>query len=214
MSHLHLPDGILPIWLILLGWVMALLALRSALRGARRFPERARLPRVGFVAALMVVAMSIELLVYHLNLSVLAGILLGPSLGFLAAFLVDFLLALLGHGGVTVIGLNACILGTEVVLGWMLFRVGKRHLPLPLAAWLATVLPLSASTGLMLIVLWLSGVSPEAFEARPLRAIVPLVLGIASLGWAFEGTVTAGVVRSLCRTAPEVIGVSRGDRDA
>lgn len=214
MSHLHLPDGILPFWIVLLGWIVALFALRIALRGARRFPERAHLPRLGFVAALMVVAMSVELLVYHLNLSVVAGILLGPSLGFLAAFLVDLLLALIGHGGVTVIGLNACILGTEVVLGSVLFRAGKRFLSPPVAAWVATILPLSLSTSLMLAVLGVSRVSPEAFEARPFWAVVPLVVGIASLGWVFEATVTAGIVRSLSRMAPEVIGVSRGDRDA
>ena len=42
------------------------------------------------VAAVMLVAMNLEILpiAYHLNMSVVAGILLGPSLGFIAAFIV------------------------------------------------------------------------------------------------------------------------------
>jgi ABC-type Co2+ transport system permease subunit len=43
-----------------------------------------KIPLLGALAAVMLIAMSLEILpiAYHLNLSVAAGILLGPSLGF------------------------------------------------------------------------------------------------------------------------------------
>jgi hypothetical protein len=66
-------------------------------------------PLLGIVAALMIVGMSAEIvpIAYHVNLSVIGGILLGPALSAIAAFIVVIVLAMLGHGGVTVIGLNA-----------------------------------------------------------------------------------------------------------
>jgi len=82
----------------------------------------------------MLVAMSLEILpiFYHINLSVVAGILLGPALGFLAAFIANLILAFMGHGGITVIGLNTLLLGSEAVLGHTLFYLlsGSRVLAL------------------------------------------------------------------------------------
>jgi len=72
----------------------------------------------------MLVGMSTEFvpIAYHANLTVLAGIIVGPAMGFLAAFIVDLILALLGHGGITVVGLNTIIIGAECVLGYLIFR--------------------------------------------------------------------------------------------
>ena len=97
-------------------------------------PEaRRKIPLLGVVAALMLVGMSTEFvpIAYHVNLSVLAGIIVGPAMGFLAAFIVDLILALFGHGGITVVGLNTLIIGAECALGYLSFvacvrRVARR----------------------------------------------------------------------------------------
>jgi cobalt/nickel transport system permease protein len=61
-------------------------------------------------------------LAYHVNLSVVAGILLRPSLGFLAAFITNLMLAFSGQG-ITVIGLNTLLLGSEAVWAMSLLSV-------------------------------------------------------------------------------------------
>ena len=70
MSHIHIPDGVLPVWLVAAGWllaiaILALITLR--LRGADRGRQ---LPLLGVMAALMLVGMSTEIVPigYHINL--------------------------------------------------------------------------------------------------------------------------------------------------
>ncbi len=100
MTHIHIPDGVLPVWLWAGGWVLAL-ALVTAVGYATREREPARrVPLLGVVSALVLVAMSLEIvpIAYHVNLTIVAGVLLGPALGIVCAFVVSVILALLGHG--------------------------------------------------------------------------------------------------------------------
>jgi ABC-type Co2+ transport system permease subunit len=53
---------------------------------------------------------------YHLTLSGPIGILLGPAGAFQAAFAVSAILALFGHGGFTVVGLNTLVLGAGAAI--------------------------------------------------------------------------------------------------
>jgi cobalt/nickel transport system permease protein len=124
MSHLHIPDGVLPIWLIVAGWVLAGGLLAFVSLRARSFQSTRHLPLLGVMAALMLVGMTVEIvpIAYHINLAVMAGIVLGPLMGFLAAFIVNLILAFFGHGGITVVGLNTMVVATEAVAGFYLFR--------------------------------------------------------------------------------------------
>ena len=128
MSHIHIPDGVLPLWLWVAGWAAALALLSLASHLAKRTDARRAVPLVGAVAALVLVAMGTEIvpIAYHINLTVIAGVLLGPWLGAIAAFVVVLVLALLGHGGITVVGLNTLVIATEMALGWALVRGGVR----------------------------------------------------------------------------------------
>ncbi len=172
MSHIHLPDGILPVWLVLLGWVVTAAIVAGVLWYLQRNPAEltGRIARLGVVAALMMVGMSLEVvpIAYHFNLSVLAGILLGPAAGFLAAFIVVFMLALFGHGGITVVGLNTLVIGTEVVLGSVLFRVFSRTLRASpfWRAFLGTVLALAVSTTLMVGIIGVARINPAEQAPR------------------------------------------------
>jgi ABC-type Co2+ transport system permease subunit len=105
MTHMHIPDGILPVGLWILGFVVMFLAMGISLLRLKDSDLKKKIPLLGALSAVMLVAMSIEILplAYHINLSVVAGILLGPALGFLAAFIANLMLALMGHGGITVI---------------------------------------------------------------------------------------------------------------
>lgn len=171
-----MPDGVLPLWLVLLGWAATLPLLALSARALGRSDQQRRLPLIGVVAAIMLVGMTLELapIGYHVNLTVLGGILLGPAAGFIAAFVVDLILGLLGHGGITVVGLNTLVIGGEVVLGYYVFRLvwhslGRRLRP-GLIAGGTTFVTLLASTSLMIGIVGLSSIDPQAPEATVVEA--------------------------------------------
>jgi cobalt/nickel transport system permease protein len=190
VSHLHIPDGVLPIWLVALGWVAAIALVSLAVRRASSDDVRRRVPLVGAMAALMLVGMSSEIvpIAYHINLTVLTGILLGPWLSIITALVVNVMLALVGHGGVTVIGLNTIVISTEMVGGWLLFGVfvrlvGSRRPSV--AAGFATVLALLASTTVLVGIVALAGAPAAAresgaFDPATLRFANPFSAGLFS----------------------------------
>jgi len=161
MSHIHLPDGVLPVWLWGLGFVVAIALASLFFRFIKKEDLAKRLPLLGMVAAAMVLGASVEIvpIAYHVNLTVISGILLGPSLIFFATFVVNVILALFGHGGITVIGLNTLILSIEGIFGFLFFRLfWKIFKRITVTTFLATVLALSLSTCSMIGVISL-GVS-------------------------------------------------------
>ena len=178
MSHIHIPDGVLPFWLWATGYALALAIVAYVSYRQRSADLRRRLPLLGVLAAVMLVGMSTEIvpIAYHLNLSVLAGIIVGPSLGVIAAFIVSFILALFGHGGVTTVGLNTLLIGAECAIGYYLFRLLGRvtlsRLRSPaLAAGLATALTLLVTTSALIGIVGLSSVDPgKARDTGPLDA--------------------------------------------
>ena len=183
MSHIHVPDGVLPTWLWLGGWLVALALVFVAGRASERSDVRRKVPLLAVVSALMLVAMSTEIvpLAYHVNLTVIAGVLLGPVLSIIAAFIVQVVLAMLGHGGVTVIGLNTIMIATEMILGWALFRglvavLGTRRVRW--AAGVATVVTLATTTTLLVGLVALAG--GGAATARETGALNPASLTFAS----------------------------------
>ena len=196
MSHLHIPDGVLPLWLWIGGFCVFVIILALALWRLKGGDAMKKLPFLGAVAALMVIGMSFPVVppMYHLNLSVLAGIILGPVFGVLAVFLSNLILALFAHGGITVIGLNSLILVFEVAGGWFLFNYifGFLGEAVFWRGFSATLLTLAVSTFLAIGIVTLGGADWARF------AEVSLALG--SLGWLLEGLITGFIVSYLKKT--------------
>jgi len=240
MSHIHLPDGVLPIWLWVSGWIVSVLVWTILLRITEKKDVSRRLPLLGMMAAAMVLGASVEILpiAYHVNLAVISGILLGPSLIFMATFIVNVILALFGHGGVTVIGLNTLILSMEGVLGYFLFRLFWKVLKrLTAATFLATFLALAISTFAMIGVVGLgvphyeelihqeSGTGLFDFKLLrektdhhemedtgkevDLKRFVAVVLPLGCLGWILEGVITCLIIRYIHRLRPDLLRLKR-----
>lgn len=177
MSHLHIPDGVLPLWIVGAGWLLTTVLLALALRSPGA-TVGARLPLLAVLSAFMLVAMTLELVPigYHVNLTVATGVLLGPALGFLAAFIVNLVLALFGHGGITVVGLNTLVIGAEIALGYHLFRGFRSAMPRQagpgVVAGIATVVALALGTLLMIGIVGLSNVNP-ALNAPEAAVVEP-----------------------------------------
>lgn len=130
MSHIHIPDGVLPVWLWLSALLLTILYLIGVGLYIKRNPDSKKIALVGVFAALMIISMSIEIIpiAYHIKLSVLTGIILGPIFSVLTIFIVNILLALMGHGGVTIIGLNTLIVSIEAIIGFFGFRLLRKRI--------------------------------------------------------------------------------------
>lgn len=214
MSHIHIPDGILPAWLWVSGWVLTLAIVFAAGRFAERTDVRRKVPLLAVVSALMLVAMSSEIvpLAYHVNLTVIAGVLLGPVLSVIAAFIVEVVLAMLGHGGVTVLGLNTLMIATEMVLGWALFRglvavLSRRWVRV--ATGIATALTLATTTTLLvgLVALAGEGAAAAAGEQPSLSVarFAAMVYTLGPLGWVLEALISAWVLGYVARVRPGLL---------
>jgi cobalt/nickel transport system permease protein len=239
MSHIHLPDGVLPVWLWASCFVVVILIWTILLRSMKKADVTRRLPLLGMMAAVMVLGASFEIvpIAYHVNLTVISGILLGPSLIFLATFVVNTILALFGHGGITVIGLNTLILSIEGVLGYFLFHLFWKVLKrLTLAVFLATFIALLFSTFAMIGVVSLGtshyeelihhdgkGIfefhfSKEKEDHHPgevdeekvnLRRFIAIVLPLGLIGWVLEGVITTLICRYIYRLRPDLLHLEK-----
>jgi len=224
MTHMHIPDGILPVKIWFAGFLIMFLILAICLMQLRRRDLKKEVPLLGAVSAAMLVAMSLEILPisYHINLSVVAGILLGPALGFLAAFITNFMLALMGHGGVTVIGLNTLILGSEAVLGHTLFFAFSKKVSVFWRAALTTVLTLFITTLALIGIVAMSHINPDLFGHGhatqgseqeiaqqgqiSVSRFATLVLSLGAVGWIIEAAISGAVVSFLARVKPDLLG--------
>jgi len=159
MSHIHLPDGIIPLIWWLGGFIAAVLLAFVVLKKIDTDGIRRKIPLAAVMAAVMLITMSVPLgfIPFHLNMSSLAGIMMGPGLGFIIAFVVNIFMALMGHGGVTVIGLNTLIIGSEAVLAFSFFSLLKKTFSKPLAIGVSVFLALVISISMMLAVVGFSG---------------------------------------------------------
>lgn len=214
MSHIHIPDGVLPAWLWIGGWLLTLSIVFVAGRLAERNDVRRKVPLLAVVSALMLVAMSSEIvpLAYHVNLTVIAGVLLGPVLSVIAAFIVEVVLAMLGHGGVTVLGLNTLMIATEMVLGWTLFHglvvvLSRRRVRV--ATGTATVLTLATTTTLLvgLVALAGGGAAAAAGEQPSLSVarFAAMVYTLGPVGWVLEALISAWVLGYVARVRPGLL---------
>jgi len=227
MTHMHIPDGILPVWFWLSGLFLMALALSVCLFSLRSMDAKKKIPLLGAVSAVMLVSMSLEILpiAYHINLSVVAGILLGPALGFISAFITNLILALMGHGGITVVGLNTLLLGAETVLGHTLFSLMGQRLPVFWRAAVVTVLTLLTTTLLLIGIVSVShidvdavlhghekGVHAEAASDPAISTFAIVVLSLGSIGWLIEAAVTGAVVKFVAQVKPDLLKHRLHDR--
>ena len=217
MTHMHIPDGILPVWLWVAGFILMAIVLGLSLLQLRNMDMRRKIPLLGAVAAAMLVAMSLEIFVigYHVNLSVAAGILLGPALGFVAAFITNVMLALIGHGGITVIGFNTLLLASAAVRGHPVVFLLKKRLPVFWRAATATVLAQFVTTLLLIGIVAVSRASPALFGHEEehtgairdsVRMFAAVVLSLGSIGWVIEAAITGSVIKFISQVKPDLLG--------
>jgi cobalt/nickel transport system permease protein len=147
MSHLHIPDGILPFWLWFSGIIAVVIYLIFLSIHLRKQDKNKKTVLIGVFSALMILAMSIEIvpISYHVNLSALTGMILGPIYAPLAILVSNLFLAFMGHGGITVVCLNALSVSAEAILAFYLFRLLNKKFKTYTSAFISTFLSLIVS---------------------------------------------------------------------
>jgi ABC-type Co2+ transport system permease subunit len=192
--HLHIPDGVLPLAAWGPGLALALLVLVASARGARG-GSRLGPGYQGALGALMLAAMAVEIplgpLEYHLTLIGPVGVLLGAAGAYQAIFVVNLILAFVGHGGFTVVGLNALVpAGPALAASTALAHVVSG------ALWLA----------LVAFALRLDVPASAALHGR-LGILAGLTFPMWLLGIVVESAVAYGTARFVMRVRPDLLPV-------
>ena len=136
------------------------------------------------------------------------------------------MLALIGHGGITVVGLNTLLLGTEALLGHTLFYLFRRGLPVFWSAALSTAISLFLASLLLIGIIGISRIDSELFahhheheggvteqtheqhhepERSALRTFAVIVLSLGSIGWIIEGAITGAVIQFISKVMPDLV---------
>jgi cobalt/nickel transport system permease protein len=215
--HLHIPDGVLPPWVWAPALVASLLLLVVSAR-TRAGGSRQHVAYQGALGALTLAAMAIELplgpLEYHLTLIGPIGVLLGPPAAFEVLFVVNAILAMLGHGGFTVVGLNALVLGAGAALARPAYAAFARRFSPGTSLALATSVAQAASGALWLAAIGYALHGAATTAGQPAAASrLGLVAGLAFPMWlvgiAVESVVAVGIGRFLARVRPDLLPGSR-----
>lgn len=118
--HIHIPDGVFPNWIWILGTFLLILFLFIAVHFTNK--DKKKLVISSAITALMLIVFSIEIFGYHLNFTALSGMILGPWWSLLSITIANIFLALFGHGGITVAPINILVNWTESLIAFSVFK--------------------------------------------------------------------------------------------
>lgn len=212
---MHIPDGILPAQVCAAGYAVTGLATWYSLRQIdRKSDPTAEIPKASLLTAAFFVASSIYIPIPPASVHLILNGLLGVVLGYFAfpAILIGLLFQALviGHGGLTTLGVNAAMMGIPALLAYHIFQlrlsVGKA-LPNRVATAVFAFLGGSLGLGiaaLIFLTLVITNI-PADFDAGAERgAILTLSVGHIPL-MLLEGVFTALLVLFLQRAKPELL---------
>jgi cobalt/nickel transport system permease protein len=211
---MHIPDGIIPVSAALGGYAAAGGAAWFTLRQINRKYKNPRevIPRASLLTAVFFAASLVHIPLpptsVHLVLSGLVGVILGWYA--FPAILVGlfFQAVMFQHGGLTTLGINACLIGLPALLSGGLFQL-RRFLRKEQAAANAMLAFtggfLAVALGAVMAALVLIYTIPAHLDAAAERAAVT-ALAVAHLPLALlEGVFTAMVILFLLRVKPELL---------
>lgn len=160
--HIHIPDGVFPAWIWILSLVVLIPILTVAILKVRN--DKKKLVLSSAITALMLIVFSVAFFGYHLNFTVLSGILLGPFWSLISITIANIFLSLFGHGGVTVTPLNILINWAEALVGFffvgLIFKKVKNANKKSLISSISVIIALVFSFILFLGVIQLTNINP------------------------------------------------------
>lgn len=217
---MHIPDGIVPAQVCAAGYgITGLLTWYSLRQIQRRGNPNAQVPKAALLTAAFFVASSIYIPVPPTTVHLLLNGLLGVVLGYFAfpAILIGLLFQALivGHGGLTTLGINAAMMGIPALLAYHIFQLrfvmtpkrkqegNPSRLSIGIFAFLGGALGLGL-TALIFMGLVITTVSDDFNGGAERIAIASLVLAHIPLAL-LEGGFTAMLALFLQRVKPELL---------
>ncbi|MFK8182843.1 MAG: cobalt transporter CbiM [Phormidesmis sp.] len=212
---MHIPDGIVPAQVCAAGYSLTGFLTWYSLRKINKQGDpSASVPKASLLTAAFFVASSLYIPIPPSSVHLLLNGLLGVVLGYFAfpAILIGlfFQALIVGHGGLTTLGVNAAMMGLPALLSYHIFqlRLLKKGLP---SRWMTGLFAfLGGAIGLAITALIFTGIViatvPADFNAQAEQAAV-MTLTLSHIPLAIlEGTFTAMLVLFLQRVKPELLG--------
>ena len=212
---MHIPDGILPAQVCAAGYAITGLATWYSLRQINRRPDpAAEVPKASLLTAAFFVASSIYIPVPPASVHLILNGLLGVVLGYFAfpAILIGlfFQALVIGHGGITTLGVNASMMGIPALLAYHIFQL-RNSVGKPLAeptrtgvfAFLGGALGLGIAA-LIFLALIIFNIPAELDAGAEQTAVLALSASHVPLA-IVEGIFTAMLVLFLRRVKPELL---------
>ncbi|MBW4459806.1 MAG: cobalt transporter CbiM [Nodosilinea sp. WJT8-NPBG4] len=212
---MHIPDGILPAQVCAAGYAITGVATWYSLRQINRKPDpAAEIPKASLLTAAFFVASSIYIPVPPASVHLILNGLLGVVLGYFAfpAILIGlfFQALVIGHGGITTLGINATMMGIPALLAYHIFQsrnaVGKM-LKEPTRTGLFSFLGGALGLGiaaLIFLALIIFNIPAELNAGAEQAAVLTLSVGHVPLA-IIEGMFTTMLVLFLRRVKPELL---------
>ncbi|TFH06719.1 MAG: cobalamin biosynthesis protein CbiM [Candidatus Thorarchaeota archaeon] len=208
--RMHVPDGIFPLWLQIIMFIISGIMLFVSVKMINRKFDNKLVPYMGVLAAVIFAAQLVNFPVPpssgHLVGSTLLAVMLGPWAGMLIIGMVLFVQALSGDGGLLTYGLNffnmgifSCLVGWAIAL--ILFKGLKRFTDEKKSVLVATSIASYIATVLAAFVLGLELFTVTGFGISALVAItlVHIFIGIG------EAVLTFVILLYFVRAKPQVI---------
>ncbi|MEM9003549.1 MAG: cobalt transporter CbiM [Cyanobacteria bacterium P01_F01_bin.86] len=212
---MHIPDGFLPAQVCIGGYAIAGGITWYALRQINKTSDpHEEIPKAALLAATFFVGSSINVPIPPASVHLVLNGLLGALLSWYAwpAILIGLLLqaVLLGHGGLTTLGINAVIMGLPALIASRVFQLRYRLVELLKPAWSVGVFGfLAGALGFGLAALIFFGLTiltiPAGWDwAVEQRALTTLMAAYIPLMFA-EGGFTVLTTLFLLRIKPELL---------
>ncbi|MFH1287518.1 MAG: cobalt transporter CbiM [bacterium] len=204
---MHISDGILSPLVYISGYLVAAGIAKTTMRKIKtdKIPEVSVMTSVFFVASLIHIPLGPTSV--HLILNGLIGIVLGPC-AFLAILVGITLQALLfQHGGITTIGINACMMGIPALIVYQLFKLRvkfplkNRNYKYVNGIWGAAMggLSIFMSTIVLAVLLVTTGENFIKVAGYAVLAHIPVMI--------VEAVIVGFTVSFLTIVKPEVLGI-------
>lgn len=220
---MHIPDGIVPAQVCIAGYGLTGLFTWYSLRQINKAGDPSeKIPKASLLTAAFFVASSIYIPIPPSSVHLVLNGLLGVMLGYFAfpAILIGlfFQALIVGHGGLTTLGINASMMGLPALLSYYVFQlrtvgktVGNREgsnergtrLRVGFYAFLG------GAVGLFLAALIFTGIVivtvPAEFDFETERAAIATLMLLHAPLALLEGTFTAMLATFLYRVKPELL---------
>ena len=207
---MHVPDGIFPLWFLILMYIISGLMLFLSVKMINKRFDDKLVPYMGVLAAVIFAAQLVNFPIPpssgHLVGSTMLAVMLGPWAGMLIIALVLFVQALSGDGGILTYGLNFFNMGIfSCLVGWalalVLFRGMKKFTDEKKAVLIATSAASYITVVLAAIVLGIELFTVPEYGVTAFIAITGIhaIIGIG------EAILTFVILLYFVKAKPQVI---------